>query len=123
MIPRTRCSTFPIIASSVRLAFVLLVYFIFLIYVNIYEPFDPNVSMLSGLPPQSLASQGFGSGAGLVPLDLPSPRSLTTSSPGSGAEPFPPESPLGFLPLERAPEVMKFFIMVQSLSLCLMGYE
>jgi hypothetical protein len=31
-------------------------------------------------------------------------------------------SPLGFLPLERVPEVMKLFIMVQYLTMCLMGY-
>jgi hypothetical protein len=36
---------------------------------------------------------------------------------------FPPGSPPDFLPLEKAPDVMNFFIMVQSLSLCLKGYK
>jgi hypothetical protein len=34
---------------------------------------------------------------------------MTASSPGKGAAPFPPGSPSGFLRLERALEVMKFF--------------
>jgi hypothetical protein len=34
---------------------------------------------------------------------------MTASSPGKGATPFPPGSPSGFLRLERALEVMKFF--------------
>jgi hypothetical protein len=40
-----------------------------------------------------------------------------------GATSLPSGSPSGFVPLERASEDMKFFIMVQSLGLCLIGYE
>jgi hypothetical protein len=47
---------------------------------------------------------------------------MTASSPGKGVVPFPPGPPSGFLPLERATEIMKFFTMVHSLSMCLMGY-
>jgi hypothetical protein len=46
----------------------------------------------------------------------------TVSSPGKGEAPFSPGPPLDFLPLGRALEVMKFFIMMHSLSLCLIGY-
>jgi hypothetical protein len=45
------------------------------------------------------------------------------ASPGMGATSFPPRSPPGLLPLEKAPNVMNFFTMVQSLSLCLIEYE
>jgi hypothetical protein len=44
---------------------------------------------------------------------------MTASPLGKGAA---HGSPSGFLPLERAPDVMKFFIMVHSLILCLTGY-
>jgi hypothetical protein len=37
--------------------------------------------------------------------------------------PFLPGSPSSFLPLVKAPNVMKFFIVLQSLRLCLIGYE
>jgi hypothetical protein len=44
--------------------------------------------------------------------------------PGNGSHTPPlPKSPTGFLPLEKVPDIMKFFIMVQSLSLYLIGYE
>jgi hypothetical protein len=48
---------------------------------------------------------------------------MTSTSSGMGTALFPPRSPPGFLPLENAPDIMKFFIMVQSLSMCLIGYE
>jgi hypothetical protein len=41
----------------------------------------------------------------------------------NGYHVLPAGSSSGFLPLEGAPKVMKFFIMAQSLSLCLIGYE
>jgi hypothetical protein len=47
---------------------------------------------------------------------------MTASSPRKGVTPFSPGSHLGSLLLVRALEVMKFFIMVHSLSLCLTGY-
>jgi hypothetical protein len=48
---------------------------------------------------------------------------MTFASPGMGAALFPPGSPPGFLSLEKALDDMNFFIMMQSLHLCLMGYE
>jgi hypothetical protein len=60
---------------------------------------------------------GLGWGRGQVEM------AMTAAFSGAGAVPFLPGSPSGFLPLERAPEVMKFFIMVQSLILCLIGYK
>jgi hypothetical protein len=48
---------------------------------------------------------------------------MTSASPGRGVTSFPLGSPTGFLPLEKAPDVIKNFIMVQSLILCWTGYE
>jgi hypothetical protein len=48
---------------------------------------------------------------------------VTYATPGLGAALFPPGSSPGFVPLEKAPDVVIFLIMVQSLSLCLIGYE
>jgi hypothetical protein len=42
--------------------------------------------------------------------------------PREGCGGLSPGSPSVFLPFERAPEVMKFFIMVHSLNLCLTWY-
>jgi hypothetical protein len=47
---------------------------------------------------------------------------MTSASLGTGAILFPPGSLLGLSLLEGAPNVINFFIMVQSLSLCLIGY-
>jgi hypothetical protein len=47
---------------------------------------------------------------------------MTASSPVKGVTPFPPEFPSSYLPLVGAPEIMKFFIMPVSFSLCLTGY-
>jgi hypothetical protein len=41
---------------------------------------------------------------------------------GMGATLIPPGSPHSLLPLEKVPDIMNFFIMVQSLSLCLTWY-
>jgi hypothetical protein len=48
---------------------------------------------------------------------------MTSASLEMGVAFFPLGSPPGLLPLEKAPDVINFFIMVQSLSLCLTGYE
>jgi hypothetical protein len=48
---------------------------------------------------------------------------MTTASAGMGIVAFLPRSSSGLLLLERDPEVMAVFIMVQSLSLCLIVYE
>jgi hypothetical protein len=46
----------------------------------------------------------------------------TSASSGMGAALFPSGSLPDLLLLVGGPDVMNFFIMVQSLSLCLMGY-
>jgi hypothetical protein len=48
---------------------------------------------------------------------------MISTSMGMGVAPFPPGSPSGFLPLEKTLDVFKFFIIVQSLSFCLIGYQ
>jgi hypothetical protein len=47
---------------------------------------------------------------------------VTSTFPTMGAALFPPRSPPSLLPLEKVPDVMNFFIMVQSSSLCFIGY-
>jgi hypothetical protein len=47
---------------------------------------------------------------------------MTFASLGTSAAPFPPRPPLGLLSLEKATNAMNFFIMEQSLSLCLLWY-
>jgi hypothetical protein len=51
------------------------------------------------------------------------PKIIMTSAPlGMGVALFSPGSPSSLLPLVGAPDVRNFFIMVQSLRLCLTGY-
>jgi hypothetical protein len=47
---------------------------------------------------------------------------MPASSLGKGVTPFSPGSPLGILPLVRAAEVIKYFIMSHSLGFYLMEY-
>jgi hypothetical protein len=101
----------------------LIVHFLSPVYVNIQKSWVSIVSTLSGLPSQTIASQGFGSGVVRDPTHRQS-RSVPGAGVGSAkdyhnchlprmdATPFPFGSPSGLLPLERALEVLKFFIMV-----------
>jgi hypothetical protein len=150
-VPGTRCRPFPVVTSFGRLAFVLSCLF-FLPFVCRYletpgfqclYALKPSVAILSTtrihvghgshtarcafaqipncskLRVQHLGSHVESPGLGRAQSEM----AMTTYSPGAGVAPFPPGSPSGFCPLERAPEVMKFFIMMQSLNLCLMRYE
>jgi hypothetical protein len=47
---------------------------------------------------------------------------MTMSFLGKGIMSLPPRSLLSSMPWLRDPEIKKFFLMSQSLSLCLMGY-